>query len=237
MTLQLAMFGSDGVVLASDTLRCFMGKLRASENAQKIVIESVLGLAYASSGDDCAREIGSNLTARLTPGETLSNGLLLDVGNQTLSRFARKTNSKKRNLRGKLIIVQSRGKVGIKYDVGFGVWTLEYSQGKVLPSGVPRTQGKGHAWAGDEANSAQFFIEWYYRGMSLMPVESLKKMAAHTILMGGKLNPTGVEGLQIVSCKDGVFTEVEEKERASLEVLSVGLDNYICQQFGCEKPE
>ena len=76
---------------------------------------------------------------------------------------------------------------------------------------------------GDADNLGWFFTERYYQmGQTL---DSLLPLVAHTLLMASEINPTGVEGLEIVKWVKGQGIErLREKELTALSKRSRKLD-------------
>jgi hypothetical protein len=52
--------------------------------------------------------------------------------------------------------------------------------------------------AGDFDNPARLLPQLYYASGALLPVETRKLLAACTVLFGGKCNPSGISGLEMV---------------------------------------
>lgn len=81
---------------------------------------------------------------------------------------------------------------------------------------------------GDAANSAAFFLLRYYR---VAPINQLLPLAAHCILTAAKVNPSGVEGLEIVVSTLEGTTKLNEQERSRLIEASEKLDAAIYQHI------
>ena len=81
-------------------------------------------------------------------------------------------------------------------------------------------------------NAAAFFLERYYQSFPFQSrtVRALLPLAAHCILMGGKINGN-VDGLELAVCTKeeckliGDFTELRE--------FSLQLDSEIAKKLGC----
>ena len=70
---------------------------------------------------------------------------------------------------------------------------------------------KNHKWIGDDGSAAVFFLERYLPIEPEFSVDDLMLVAAHVVLVMGKLNSGGVGGLEMVLCRDGA----EHYERVS----------------------
>jgi len=87
-------------------------------------------------------------------------------------------------------------------------------------------------YAGDAGNSAVFFLEKYLVSGVSSPIDSLKFIAAHAVLMAGKLNPAGVEGLEILLCRHGAaFERVPDAELMELAAESDSLDSEMLNRL------
>jgi len=68
---------------------------------------------------------------------------------------------------------------------------------------------------GDGINPAAFFIERYLPSERYvkMPLEKLKLVATHTMLMASELNPKGIHGMDIVLCRPGRSFQDDRERR------------------------
>jgi len=82
---------------------------------------------------------------------------------------------------------------------------------------------------GDPGNSARFFADHHYSFK--MSVAQLSMLAAHTITVGGILNPAGVGGLDFVTCENGTMRLLPEDELQDLVQRSHKLDAKITKLF------
>jgi hypothetical protein len=78
---------------------------------------------------------------------------------------------------------------------------------------------KGHI-----ANPALFFTERFYQRL---PISALLRLAAHTILTAGKINPRGIQGLEIILCTNDGFSPVSISEITDLIEWSDEFDQKI----------
>jgi hypothetical protein len=79
---------------------------------------------------------------------------------------------------------------------------------------------------GHATNTACFFCGKYYRKA---PVAALRLLAAHMIITAGKLNPHGIQGLDILTCTTDGFAFATLNETVALEKRSQHIDDQLSQ--------
>jgi hypothetical protein len=212
MTLQIAMAGQDGWILASDRMRLDVGgpaSVRTSSTTTKIVCTNQV--AYAAAGSD---EVGS-----ITGCETvnaLRNGTLSFSDPKQFADDLRKLANSvwrrvARNLKRAYQLDPSHTARGI--IVCFAHFPTFLSLG-IGRDSVPTWLGQ-MAIFGDTTNAAKFFPRRYYSAQ--MSVARLTFLAAHTILVGAQLNPEGVGGgLDIAICQNRSIRLLSDDEIADL---------------------
>jgi hypothetical protein len=226
VTLQVGMIGKDGWVLASDRVRADTDGIRVRSHTEKIVVLDSLGLSYSFYGDDCAIIAGEQLIENgeklLDPSsETqfrhwlwqLANGSWQQVVNSMPNDYKAKF-SASYLYRGLLIFLRSSPN---------RFWWMQIGQPSLVTSEVNRLA------VGDPGNGARFFADHHYS--SKMSVAQLSMLAAHTITVGGMLNPAGVGGLDIVTCQNGTMRLLPEDELQDLVQRSHKLDAKITKLF------
>jgi hypothetical protein len=87
---------------------------------------------------------------------------------------------------------------------------------------------------GDAANSGAFFIERYWKRMDAedRTIAKLLPITAHCVLMANRVNPTGVQGLEIAICRRERCEPLTDISR--LEEFSEQLDSEIAKKFGLQ---
>lgn len=113
-------------------------------------------------------------------------------------------------------------------EFGVELWAQDY-QSRMNPHLI---RDKSFATeAGDDRNAAIFFFERYYQNDR--KINELLLLAAHSVLMAGQLNPTGVGGLEIVTWREAEDRpkRLSESEIATLTKLSKSLDDNILSQI------
>jgi hypothetical protein len=130
---------------------------------------------FAFAGDDMAEKIAGDLRSLLdvNPSADLSQGLL-DV----LNSFGRPAPIYS------TILGIARGQL----------WLFSFG-GNII--GGPTTKVIDDKYVAGSGNAAAFFSERYYDDMR-GNTEALKKLAAHVICVGGRLNTQGVKGLEMM---------------------------------------
>lgn len=223
MTFQVGLIGIDGFVLASDTQLSQVGgeqQFRFSSTTTKISFNSEKGMAWCITGDRSvvlAEHKFSGLL-RNANGDFDEIPDLLRKASKEAWRESFNGASVTRDRIGyqrRLTVVKSDGKKHLG-------WMLDMFE-------TPDCQSfRDKTISGDAANLASFFVECFYSyGSPHRSVEQLKSLAATTIVFGGRLNPTGVAGLEMVVCSDGKLTKVDEAELVDLESRSLHLHSAI----------
>jgi len=237
VTFQLTMVGSDGILLASDTQVTEIGtnSYRETHSTYKIEIHEQEEVTYCCSGGDlaltAAEGILSNLRARQADKVLTDAGLkelLRESGNEALEATPIIIGWGCQHNTGTVLLVIPIGNV-------LTSWVL-YVQHDNNPErrrcSVERVLT--HARSGDTANSAIFFVQKYFPGHPKLPLRRLLPLAAHAVLMAGKLNPAGVSGLDIVLCTRTGFRRLEEDEINKLVDQSIALDSYTTDNLGLQ---
>ena len=194
MTLQVALVGTDGIVLASDTKATAGGGPEVPFSSRHLMIrtgttEKILtndAIICAVSGNaavvSIARELLRAMPKRL--GGDIEKNLadLLQIETETiLENFGLREHAS-----GQLIVVAPG--ISKLWEVGFGAkisWVNVFSD-RVI--------------GGDRGNPAIFWIERYYSKEK--SVDELTMLAAHAVLEGHFLNPSYVAGLNILVCRN-----------------------------------
>jgi hypothetical protein len=84
--------------------------------------------------------------------------------------------------------------------------------------------------SGATGNAAIFFPERLYQKTQSEVVHL--RIAAHTVLMGHRLDPGPIDGLEIVVCRAGKLRKLLQDELDSLRSFSNQLDSLMAKQFG-----
>jgi 20S proteasome alpha/beta subunit len=193
MTFQVAVGASDGWIMASDTKENrFAGiatkGIRETTDTKKLFYDPGTRTTYMISGDDIGRDAAKDVLDHVKDrGETypdmdwLQNELPELVSLRWHKKLAQRPASPRT--------------VIFAFGNARPFWEL-----RIQPdSRIERIYTK--VCAGDENNAAKFFLEGYYDDN--LSVRQLLPLVAHTILMAGKVNSSGVGGLEITFVEEG----------------------------------
>jgi hypothetical protein len=226
LTFQVGMVGSDGILLASDLKRTHVGMLRGiyrtSSNQQKIHIEG--HVAYCSSGDDLAEVAAQTFCAQAASGFVGDSEI-----HRRLVASAQEALTKEKGAKPNGLLSRRGGSVLFALrtaDGRFQLWCLD-----VIGLAPTAQRVLNRIINGDWGNAAGFFIERYFPERR-RPIQELRLLAAHTVLVAGRLNPAGVGGLEIVRCSSAGFEKLGEDEIAALTEASMRLDEDIGASLG-----
>jgi hypothetical protein len=234
VTFQVALLGSDGFVVASDTKitdeRC---GVRTGSSGPKVFTftnrEAKISCACACSGAaDLAFQAKDKLFIRLRTGESSLSASnvcseLLQIGDDIRKNsFGTSVAPGNSHACGSLLLALAEsGKPTLwRLDITQAMPTCE----QVYDKSAAATDARKRV-VGDHLNSSVFFTEQYYEPNRL--VDELVFLAAHTVLMAGRRNPENVNGLEIVKCKNGELSQLAEGEIRAFRHRSVELDDKI----------
>jgi hypothetical protein len=227
MTMQVGMVGTDGIVLASDTLWT-QSPMSGSEGARhsysshKIRIFKERGVAISSARDmETANFVADRIAAdpRLDEYPADRKFLIEEIGNECLEKVG------DRNEAQCLILFHNPKPSLFAFEYAIvnrkhGPWC-----GKIIDGAVH---------TGDTVNAATFWSERYCH---LAPVRALVPLAAHLIVSAGKLNPAVIRGLEIVLCQADGFHRLSDESISNLVSKSNEWDDKIGELILGYSPE
>jgi hypothetical protein len=193
MTLQVGLVGTNGIVLASDKKAVVFEPSLHTSLESKILIDREKGLAGCCAGNEVSarvrREIFSNshlleLEYPQSPIEELAAQIYKSIPLEEQAGG---------NPSDLLIVSLEHLKRLYHLRMSATQCTLWSKENKHIQ--------------GDLGNPASLFVEAYYRKK---PIQGLVFLAAHTILTANRLNPTAVEGLEVVKCSSEGFEIISE---------------------------
>jgi len=215
VTMQVGLVGTDGIVLASDLKTRFFDEYENFGLTSKILIDRARGLALAYAGYEISREVAKRI---------LTDQGIFDLENschrQAIERIASEVYREpfpdlvppdRRD--SEILIVSSR--------TPFHFNSLEMRN----ENRCWLTKRYDKAVSGHRPNTATFFLERYYDRTA--SIGELKLLAAHVILTASRLNPRGIEGMEIVTCTESGLHMVPDKEIEGLTARSEKLDSEI----------
>ena len=221
MTLLVGMIGSDGIVLSADQSRVRPADAEGNFDDQmlgpKIYHIGRHGIAYAVAGDDLTDEIGYRLEQYISEG-SLESSENRAPHLQDLVKRAIADIQAKRGAPHKDELVVERTILLVFYAAQPELWRI-----RITPS-LSAKPVSGITVAGAFGNSARFF-EYYFQPN--LPVQRLLPLAAHIVLMGGRIDTEMVKGLDVAIIQRGAHKFLDENEKAVLRERSENLDTSI----------
>jgi hypothetical protein len=215
MTFQIGMVGSDGILIASDQKAGRWERYKTTSHVTKVFCDAELGAIYCGSGSDVAVRAGKRTIE-----------IALSEPNLPMSKCAEKAATEvwiQRYENPEFTGQPQEESVVIARvtDSNSDLWYVKVGNPSLCKPILDRVN------IGDVSNASIFFSERYFPGMSEKrpPIARLLPLAAHIVLMAGKLNPTGVDGLEIAICRVGECRKLEENELAPLRDFSNRIDD------------
>jgi len=201
MTMQVAMVGTDGILLASDLMWAENNlPIRASQLSPKIKLSARCDVAvsFARSMETAGLVADAILALEDSdwddPITTLMAAARGVVEQPTIGRKEIQC-----------LIVSAKPTVAAYFlrvsNMG-GCWT-PYCQNVI-----------GYACAGDDTNPAVFWVKRYYEHR---PVEALLPLAAQLVVSASEVNSAGIGGLEIVTCVAGSIKRLPSDSIDALE--------------------
>jgi hypothetical protein len=231
MTMQIGMVGSDGVLIASDTLwmnteENQYAHTRHTSNTTKIELDYKKGIAIA-----CARHM--ELASRI------AKDLLVELDDEDWGGP---------DTRATHIADRALGEADVKRRDFQCTIITAYPEPRLfqLHSGIHAGQKGSRCQthsskvvAGDTANSAVFWSERYYSSWteSLRPIEELIPLAAHLVCSAGRIGPGAIGGLEIVVCNSSGLRRLSDSSISKLEAISKGWDSTFSNQIFSHKAQ
>jgi hypothetical protein len=182
VTLQIGLAGNDGnIVLASDRRMVEeINDCRAGSDVRKLLVSKDEKVSLCFAGNELAEKVARDAIA--TSGDDSSWPMIIK---DAIDRHC-KGDSGGEITRCSIL------------SVGHG----DLCSFRFTRTGLERFDPKvARAVGGDRGNpAATFFLDRYYNRFALedLSIHALKRLATHSILLGGKLNPAFVEGLDMV---------------------------------------
>lgn len=218
MTFQIGIVGTDGVLLASD--ECYIDPglgqgARTRYRGQKIFIRGDGQIAYCAAGDDWAAMSAERHSDSFTGNLVIYQNMVLAREFAIDDCLTRKGKFfAEENRHGTVLAVHREPKVEL--------WHMDVMFRGQLPICI-----SDRVCIGDTGNPAVFFLERYLPPGAKLSLDKLKFLAAHSIAMAEKINPTGIGGLEMVLCREDRFERVSAEEINYLKSQSEDLDSSI----------
>ncbi len=228
MTLQVCMVAPDGYLMASDTKVLHLESGYYSSHETKIFFNTGRAISWCGAGDDVVRIAGCLLEQELVTRNIdfdEMRSVLRRIGEQAWHRkYGDVSAYSSRPLDAINSAALSSRKLTVAKNDGntSRIWVLEiFGVGA-----VDCREMIDKSLAGNDLNPVTFFLERFY-GSETRALVDLKILAAATILLGGTINPTGVGGLEMLTCSKGNMEMVSLQEIADLKMRVDSLDAAI----------
>jgi uncharacterized alpha-E superfamily protein len=219
MTLQVGLFGTDGIVLASDTSWASQNsKVRYTTSRSKIVVnhERRIAVSFArnmESSEKAANAISSQITDEQWESPKSRIEELVTKAIHSLPHNRADANC---------IVVSATPELRL-FNVDMSVDLSKGTEARPLC-----WEHSDKAFAGDEINPSVYWAERYYERI---PVSQLLPIAVQIITNAGKLSPDRIRGLEVVVCQDAEFRRLSESDIEGLISWSNSLDKVITKSF------
>jgi hypothetical protein len=183
MTLQVGLVGSDGVVIASDRLMSqFEGSGFTQITTSKFLSGSDSVCCYA--GDIVAQHAAYHVRDSNCRGDKEElRQTLIEAGNKAWRECGGPGGLSELGISRKVIVAFRNSPSPL--------WLLQIFKTSIANEVMDKVV------AGDDKNTARHFSNNYVPYPPL-PISKLINLAAHVVLVGGKENPSGVRGLEVV---------------------------------------
>jgi hypothetical protein len=207
MTMQVAMIGSDGIVLASDTQASISPLVggqgaRHHYSASKIKVDPTEQMAIACAGDMLtATQIADRVIAELMAVEPLHRQRRVWEIGRTIANGR-----------------------DAECLIAYPDQCLYFFQSANHGADIQCPEMIDSVHAGDRINAATFWTTRYYRRL---PVRRLLRLAAHVIFSAHKLNNGGIKGLEMVYWNGTKFHRLSKDENRDWEAQARKWDKQI----------
>ena len=215
MTMIVGLVGTDGIVLAADRDRRKLaekdGELDEVSGIKKIINLPDYGVAYAFAGDGEVLQACRALEQSLRDGIFNLNNAAASLG-ELARDFAQRYTGSIPSPRSILIAIYDNVRVDL--------WCvrLEINSMSTIERVVSREV------CGAKGNSARYILDAYFEHD--MPIEQLKRIAAHTVLSGYKVDRF-INGLDVAVITCSGYQEVPAEERLLYRKQSSEIDRLI----------
>jgi len=198
MTFQVGLVAHDGLVIASDRkVTIFQPHLRKpgsryTTQGRKICTSEDHSIICAVAGDELADAVARRIIRLKIENLRIEalNELLKTTADEASAGHTKGMAEGHESLR----VRESSVLVGIPDAKECPLWRIA-----VRDSSAPHYGAK--LFGGDEASSAIYVAEAFYQEYSTS-VDRAVAIAAHTVLEAGRLNPSGVSGLDVFVCSE-----------------------------------
>jgi len=218
MTMQVGMVGTDGVLIASDTLwmnteDTQYASVRHTSNTTKIEIDYRNGVGIACARNmELAGRIAKDLLNEFDAEDWGGpDTRAVDIANKVLEE----SSERRRDFQCTIVTAKPEPQL---FQLHHGIFHLQKGARCQLHS--------RKVFAGDTVNSAVFWGERFYSSWeeSLQPIHNLIPLAAHIIFCAGKIGRGTIGGLEIAFCDSSGIHRLSEASIKELEYATSGWD-------------
>lgn len=234
MTIQVAMHGSDGILLAGDTQQRDPLRLRGQywqegregHNSTKIKIDYDQRIAISCAGDmNTSGYIADNLRLAFK-----ANGMSDPI--KTIQQIMATVPAFNRTGAKCLVVLPERRLFSVKTMHNI------IQNDVVVPEWFPVCQEEqSAAVAGDDISAALFWLEKHYDAINKLPIKQLIPLAAHLVVCAHQLNPKWISGLEIVLCDSDGVNHLSRESIEDLEKKAREWDRTIGNLFASHNPQ
>lgn len=213
MTLQVALVGTDGTVLASDTkIAKRLNNRVQTFSYTKLNIDQAKGRLTCWAGENPTGTVAENILKMDSDNIDRMLDEMKTVFGKEVAREMPLPN-------GEVMLLTTRNpKVILHVECRDGRYSKQPSENKVV--------------SGNHSNPAMSLVELFYdEKCPSLSARELIPLAAHTILTAGRYNPAGIGGLEIVICTTQGFELLKKEEITELTGWSKKLDVEFCSRI------
>jgi 20S proteasome alpha/beta subunit len=206
MTLQVALVGTDGIILGSDrkSNTTPLGGMTRGSLVSKIFYSESRMLMACWSGSNASLELAKQVI--YLPDDEIQNPASLES-------------------LGSRIFAEESEKLGVNHDNGVVILVMTRALDRIYCVQVERKSFCYPVFdkiiAGSTAVPSVYFTERLYKKL---PIERLAPLVAHTIRDAGRMNQSGIEGLEMAYCSKTGILKLPQDKISELEMMSDQLE-------------
>lgn len=215
MTFQVALVGTDGIVLAGDRLADTPVPGLQTQFDSGILIDDRKHLTVACGGEELSQAVGERI---LSGPEILEH----EYPYAPMERLARSVQEEVRARRGRF--AEPRGQlIAVTQRRLDRVFYMTLGEQQCYLS-----VRDDHAVIGREQTAAKLVVEHFYRKA---PVSELVFLAAHAVLCASRRNSQPIDALEVVTCRHNGVERLPQEKLSQLVAYSEALAERIRQEL------
>jgi hypothetical protein len=198
-----------------------MAPIRTAQQVTKILYDKSAEIALCFAGDGCAQRVADDILREVKNGALDLANMQAELQRIANLRFALDEKAVPDN-------TFNRTALRIVYAMSTRIrkgWHLQIAE----DSFAYELGDYGSCYIGDTGNPAVFWTQRYYSAFDihLRRADALTFLVAHSVIEAGRLNPTGIVGLNVLSYARGKFHWLDEPELDRLRERSKELSTLI----------